>query len=72
MTALSEIIEWRRPEDELPDADETVLLCMPEADGQPVWPGYFDYYGDLCWMLADGTPAGNVTHWACFPEGPAQ
>lgn len=70
MAAKSELIEWRRPEDELPDTEETVLLYMPEADGEPVWPGYFDHYGDFCWLLADGMPAGQVTHWAYFPEGP--
>ena len=70
MAAMSELIEWRRPEDELPDTEETVLLYMPEAEGEPVWPGYFDHYRDCCWLLADGMPAGTVTHWAYFPEGP--
>lgn len=72
MAALSEIIEWRRPDDELPDSEETVLLYMPEADSEPIWPGYFDHYGDFCWKLADGMPADEVTYWAYFPEGPAQ
>lgn len=72
MAAMSELIEWQRPEDALPDTEETVLLYMPEAEGEPVWPGYFDHYGDFVWLLADGMPAGQVTHWAYFPEGPAQ
>lgn len=70
MEKLSETIHWHRVDDALPDAEETVLLWMQDAAGDPVWPGYFDYYGDQCWLLADGMPAGNVTHWASFPEGP--
>lgn len=70
MAEMCELIKWQRPEDALPDAEETVLLYMPEAEGEPVWPGYFDHYGDFRWMLADGMPAGLVTYWAYFPEGP--
>ena len=70
MTETIEMIKWRKPENELPDSEETVLLFMPDAEGEPVWPGYFDHYGDFCWMLADGMPAGNVVAWSYFPEGP--
>jgi hypothetical protein len=63
-------MKWIDVNKQMPDADETVLLYMPEADGDPVWPGYFEYYGDWQWLLADGMPAGNVTHWMPFPEPP--
>lgn len=61
---------WIDANEQMPDADETVLLFMPDADGEPVWPGYFQCYGDSSWALADGMPAGRVTHWMHFPEAP--
>ena len=63
-------MKWISVDDQLPDADETVLLFMPEAEGEPIWPGYFECYGSCQWLLADGMPAGNVTHWMRFPDGP--
>lgn len=62
--------EWIDVETQLPDAEETVLIYMPNAEVEPVWPGYFDYYGDRCWCVADGMPAGRVTHWKPFPLPP--
>jgi len=64
-------MEWIDANSKLPDDGETVLLYMPDADGEPVWPGYFDYYGAAQWMLADGMPAGHVTCWRAMPQGPA-
>ena len=63
-------MNWIDVNEEMPEAEETVLLYMPEANGEPIWPGYFDYYGDWCWSLADGRPAGLVTHWMHFPFPP--
>ncbi|MBN8462664.1 MAG: hypothetical protein J0M01_07600 [Dechloromonas sp.] len=71
MEKLSETIHWHVADDVLPNAEDTVLLCLPDAPiGERVWPGYYDYYGDRIWLLADGMPAGRVTHWAHFPAGP--
>lgn len=61
-----ELLKW--VDDGLPDADETVLMFMPDADEQ-VWPGY--YAGDDGWLLADGMPAPKVTKWAPMPTGSA-
>lgn len=64
----AELIRWIRVEDEMPDAEETVLLAL---DNDSPWPGYFD---GLDWRGADGIyiPAESVTHWASMPAGPAQ
>jgi hypothetical protein len=61
-----EIITWIDADLILPESDETVLLEMPEATDEPVWPGYHD--GDV-WRLANGTPAPKVRRWAEFPKG---
>lgn len=61
-------LHWTCADKELPDSDETVLLYMPDAESEPVWPGYFEYDGS--WRLADGMPACRVTHWMPFPEYP--
>lgn len=66
MVNPTETITWH-PASELPDADETVLLHMPEAD-EPVWPGYWD--GEQ-WALSCGGPAPTVERWASMPTGGA-
>lgn len=63
-------MKWIDVNDEMPEAEETVLIYMPDADGELIWPGYFEYYGDCRWLLADGMPAGRVTHWMHFPFPP--
>lgn len=63
-------MKWIDAEKQLPDAEETVLLYMPNAESEPVWPGYFEFYGEASWRLADGMPADTVTHWMPFPEPP--
>ena len=68
--ALRKQHAWICADKQLPDSEETVLLYMPDAECEPVWPGYFDHYGDMEWRLADGMPAGRVTHWMPFPEPP--
>ena len=67
MAAMSELIEWHRAADVLPDADTTVLVI--EAGEVEVWPGYLD--GDV-WRNADGFPLATVLFWAHMPEGPQQ
>lgn len=62
--------QWIDVNKRLPDAEETVLLYMPGAFGEPVWPGYFTACNVFRWMLADGMPAPEVTHWMPFPEPP--
>lgn len=62
-------MEWINADKSLPDESETVLLYMPDSVSEPVWPGYFDGYTDG-WLLADGMPAGRVTHWMQFPDVP--
>lgn len=63
-----EQLAWLEPSEQLPDADETVLLHMPEAD-EPVWPGYLD--GDV-WRLSCGGEAPRVARWAAMPTGEAR
>jgi len=70
MDHLTRTIYWHVADDVLPGAEDTVLMYMPDAASDNMWPGFYDYYGDACWLLADGTPAGRVTHWAHFPAGP--
>jgi hypothetical protein len=52
-----------------PDADQTVLIHMPTAD-EPVSLGYWT---GMQWMTVESYPldAGDVTHWAAMPGGPA-
>lgn len=56
---------WKAVKDEMPAADETVLIHCPEAD-EPVWLGFFD--GEA-WRDVNAEPL-TVTHWAIMPEGP--
>lgn len=64
-------MKWICIDDEMPEAEETVLIYMPEAETEPIWPGYFDYSNSR-WLLADGMPAGRVTHWMHFPFPPKE
>lgn len=60
----TETIEWISVEDDLPDAELTVLL----ASGECIYPGYFD---GMTWCYDTGGHA-DPTHWAEMPEGPKQ
>lgn len=61
-------IDWRNAVAELPDADATVLVSVPEAD-EPVWLGWLD--GDV-WRYVDGSEIPvPVKAWAELPGGPA-
>ena len=67
MAAMSELIEWFRADEALPDSDTTVLIIQGgEVD---CWPGYLD--GEQ-WRNADGFPLPDVLFWAHMPEGPLQ
>ena len=59
----TEVITWR-PADQLPDADQVVLMGW-EADGWEA--GYWD--GEHWRLGYSGAAVTKVTHWA-HPEGP--
>lgn len=62
----TETLHWH-PASKKPDADVTVLLFVPKADSEPVWPGYWD--GEA-WVYADGAaPVRGVEAWADMPQG---
>lgn len=64
----AELIRWVRVEDQLPDAEEMVLLWR-EGDDSP-WMGYLN---GKQWFSAEGFVFRfpSVTHWAPAPTGPA-
>ena len=63
---LRETIEWRSVNDELPDADTTVLICMPDAPSEPIWLGWYDS-AERCWYSVDASEQLGVTMWAPMP-----
>lgn len=65
MASMSELIEWHRADEALPDSDTTVLVIV--GGDVESWPGYLD--GDE-WRNAEGFPLENVVFWAHMPEGP--
>lgn len=65
MAAMSEIIEWFKAAETLPDSDTTVLII--QGGEVEAWPGYLD--GEQ-WRSADGYPLQSVLFWAHMPEGP--
>lgn len=67
MTAQSETIEWFRPEESLPDNDETVLVI--QGGDTEAFLGFFD---SNRWKDADGFMLNDVIFWANMPEGPEQ
>ena len=64
---MTETIAWIPTSQELPDADEAVLICT--TDGVA---GEASYQEGEIWFLAQTFDAfpGTVTHWARMPEGP--
>lgn len=63
---LQSIIEWKRPADEMPDDEITVLLAFADGD---VTLGYHDG----CWRNMEGLPYGTKDEpraWADVPEAP--
>jgi len=67
MATQSEIIEWFRPVEMLPDDDTTVLVI--QGGDTEVFLGFHDAGR---WKDADGFRMDNVVFWAHLPEGPAQ
>jgi len=67
MAAMSELIEWFRADEVLPDTDTTVLVI--QGGEVESWPGYLD--GEQ-WRNAESFPLNNVLFWAHLPEGPMQ
>jgi hypothetical protein len=66
MTRRTVPLQWITVDEEMPDADLTVMLTI-EGDPEP-WGGY---WGGECWRDLDGMPlAGKqrVIAWAEWPE----
>lgn len=68
-----ETISWISVEDQLPDADTTVLVSAPESD-EPIWLGFYD---GVYWFAVGGEDYGTdegelgaVVAWAEMPGGP--
>lgn len=68
-TPTIETLNWHRVEDQLPDAEITVLFYAPDY-GSPVWAGWFD--GEQWYHDGGGKLPKPVTHWAEFPLGPIE
>ncbi|MGZ4953604.1 MAG: DUF551 domain-containing protein [Methylobacter sp.] len=66
---MIEKINWVSVADRLPDAEETVLVFLKNAN-EPCWPGYIGE-NDV-WFYADGLPIVNdqPSYWAHMPGGP--
>jgi hypothetical protein len=66
---MIEKINWVSVADRLPDAEETVLVFVKNAN-EPCWPAYISESDE--WFYADGTPIANdsPTDWAHMPGGP--
>ena len=60
-----EVIEWVSVDDELPDADLTVLTCDLDNDVQ------MGYYDGTDWWHQNASALCGVTHWAEMPVGPS-
>lgn len=65
--AMSELVEWHRVDEVLPDSDETVLVV--ESGNPEVLAGYLD--GDV-WRDVEGFRLDTVLFWAVWPCGPVQ
>lgn len=64
--AMSELIEWFDPAEQMPDSDTTVMVKLSgEADA---WMGYHD--GER-WIDVTGFPMAVPIIWAHVPQGPA-
>lgn len=59
-------IAWQ-PATNQPDADQIVLVYVPDAS-EPVWLGYYDDE-QIQWFYDDGSVC-QPTHWMELPEGP--
>lgn len=72
MTAEKEIrmfrqIFWRRTDEELPDAERTVIIHLLCGE---IWTGFYDCGG---WRFVSADSISEpVLHWAPFPEPPEE
>lgn len=64
-TKNQQVFTWLSVDDEMPDAEMTVMICRPNDGEDPVWLGYWDC--DV-WMAVEGFQVSGVTHWAHLPE----
>lgn len=51
----------------MPDADQTVLVYVPDDENEPVGMGHTD--GEA-WFSLEGFEIGPVTHWMQLPDPP--
>jgi len=63
--ALFSQLVWREVEDELPDADMTVLVHMDDGE---VWTGFLD--GEVWRFVSGDRIEARVLHWMQFPHPP--
>lgn len=68
MSVAVESIAWHFVEEDLPDADTTVLVYAPECI-EPVWLGWYD---GVVWFAVDASTfeSKQVKAWADVPAGP--
>lgn len=73
---FTEVIEWHRVGDQLPDSERTVLVDFgrrmqmvgADVEAPRTWLGY--YTRSDGWVMVDGTtPAITVRRWAEMPKG---
>jgi hypothetical protein len=63
---MSATITWVDAAEELPDADQTVLVHLEDGE---VWTGFLD---GTTWRFVSAEEIETpVMHWAAFPEPPA-
>jgi len=65
---FDESIRWHNVLDQMPDADQTVLVWAPTVD-EPVWLGWYD---GAFWFAIDAADYEDdaVKAWASLPSGP--
>ena len=62
---MSTTITWVDVAEELPDADQTVLLHLEDGE---VWTGFLD---GITWRFVSADKIESaVLHWAAFPQPP--
>jgi hypothetical protein len=62
--AVTETIEWISVDDDLPDADITILFCTLNGDAG------VGFYDGTDWWNESLRSVCAVTHWAELPKGP--
>lgn len=64
--AMSEIIEWFDPAEQMPGKETVMFIMHDGAEG--AWMGYHD--GER-WINVSGYPMATPRLWARRPQGPA-